>query len=104
MATLEAEGSSVEQDLGTVGERERAVAQVLALLVVLLGLLLDSATVGLEGLDLLLDRGLALGKGAAVDLVLEALRLPVLGLLGGLEDGVLTDGSVGVGEDLLNVF
>lgn len=32
VATLEMEGSRVEQDLGTVGERELVVAQILALL------------------------------------------------------------------------
>ena len=73
------------------------------LLLVLLRLLLG-ATVGLEGLDLGLDAGLALGERKAVDLVLEGLRLPVLGLLGGLEGRVLTNGSVGVGVDLLDVL
>jgi len=35
VATLETESSGVEQDLGTIGERERAVTQVLALLLIL---------------------------------------------------------------------
>ncbi|KAJ5181861.1 hypothetical protein N7449_012008 [Penicillium cf. viridicatum] len=58
--------------------------------------------------DLLLDASLALGVGEAVDLVLLGLGLPLLlGLLGtsiliGLE-GILTDGLVGIGVDLLEV-
>jgi hypothetical protein len=40
VATLEAEGRSVEQDLGTISERELAVAQILAFLFVVGSLLL----------------------------------------------------------------
>ena len=59
---------------------------------------------GLEGLDLLLDARLALGKGVLASPVLFALRGPVLGLLGGLEGRVFADRGVGVSVDLLNVL
>jgi hypothetical protein len=35
VATLETEGSGVEQDLGTISERELAVAKILALLLII---------------------------------------------------------------------
>ena len=40
VTTLEAKGRSVEQDLGTVGERELAVAQILTLLLIVSNLVL----------------------------------------------------------------
>lgn len=76
---------------------------LLVFIFVFLPLLLD-ATVGLEGLDLRLDTSLTLGESATVNLVLESLFLPVLGLLSGLESWVFTDGSVGVGVNLFDIF
>ena len=58
----------------------------------------------LEGLDLLLDTLPALLERKLGGAELLALRLPVLGLVRGLEGGVLTDCSVGVRVDLLNVL
>ena len=59
---------------------------------------------GLEGLDLLLDLGLALLEGKAGSPVLLGLCCPVLRLLGGLEGRVLTDRGVSVRVDLLEVL
>ena len=59
---------------------------------------------GTEGVDLLLDACLALGEGKLRAPVLFALGGPVLGLLGGLESGVLTNRSICVSVDLLNVL
>ena len=73
-------------------------------LLVVLVVLLDSTAVGLEGLDLLLDLGLALLEGEAGSPVLLGLCCPVLRLLRGLEGGVLTDRGVGILVDLLHVL
>ena len=73
------------------------------LLVVLLCLLCSTGT-RLEGLDLGLDTSLALCQSETLGLVLEALCLPVLGLLCGLEDRVFPDRGVRVGVDLLDVL
>ncbi|GKT59608.1 hypothetical protein ColTof3_06947 [Colletotrichum tofieldiae] len=110
LATLETEVSLVEQDLGTVGKREGAVAKVLALLIIgvglgllggtgggtlaevvdnLLGILVtnDDRDVGLEGLgpdnglDLLLVNELASNVGGVLE---NDVKLVGLGLvLGG---------------------
>ena len=58
----------------------------------------------LEGLDLLLDAGLALGVSALDVPELFALRGPILILVGGLEGRVFADGRVRVGEDLLDIL
>jgi hypothetical protein len=73
------------------------------LLVVLLLGLLGVAT-GLVGGDLLLDTLATLLARELARAELLGLGLPLGGvLLGGGERGVLTDGSVSVGVDLLNV-
>lgn len=116
LTTLEAEVSLVEQDLGTVGKRESAVAKVLALLIISLTLLLlggagrstlaesvngalgvvdagDDSDVGLKRLDP--DEGLTL------------LHVDELTSNGGdvLSDRLhlLKKGSVACGEDLLEL-
>ena len=62
VTTLETEGSSVEKDLRTVGERELAVAQVLALLLVLSNVVvLVILRRGLD--DPLVDDGVGVGRG-----------------------------------------
>jgi hypothetical protein len=71
------------------------------LLLVLLVLLCSAAS--LELLDLGGDVGLALGVSKFLGLVLERFRLPVGSLLGGLERRIFTDGSMGIGVDLLNI-
>lgn len=58
----------------------------------------------LEGLDLLGDALLALGVRETVDLVLQALSLPVLLFLRRLECWVLTDGSISILIDLLYIL
>lgn len=72
------------------------------LLVVLVHLCLGICA-RLEGFDLRLDVGLATSEGEAWGLVFERLRFPVL-LLGRLESRVLTDSSVCVRVNFLNVF
>jgi hypothetical protein len=57
----------------------------------------------LEGLDLLLDTGFALLGSEAVCLVFQRLRLPVL-LFGGLERRILTNGSIGLPIDILDII
>lgn len=72
-------------------------------LLVVLGFLLVETT-SLELLDLLGDASPALFESELPDLVLEGLGLPVLGLFGGLELGVLADCSMGVSVDFLDIF
>jgi hypothetical protein len=68
-------------------------------------LLVVGSLTGLVGGDLLLDPGLPLLVGELGGLVLLGLGSPLGGvLLGGLELGVLSDGGVGGGEDLLDVL
>lgn len=59
---------------------------------------------GLEGLDLRLDASPALLEGELGGHVLLGLRSPVLGLLAGLERGVLANRSICVRVDLLHVL
>lgn len=75
-----------------------------ARLVVVLGIPLLVEATSLELLDLLGDASLALFESELLDLVLQTLRPPVLGLFGGLEFGILTDGSMSIRIDLLDII
>lgn len=57
----------------------------------------------LEGLDLLLDTSFTLLGSEAVSLVFQSFRLPILFLFGGLERGILTNGSIGISIEILDI-
>lgn len=120
VATLEAEGSGVEQDLGTISERELAVAKIFTLLLVL-GDLVVVNTLGSGANDPLASDGDGVGGGGNEGEVgskgVPLRNVKVLGVeeVGGKVGGVhcvdissgdsgaelLVDGDEGVGELLL---